>query len=156
TPAERDTETYSNRFAAHIVAYKQLYALMKGRGWDGQMLGPWDSGDTTEVYRVLPGGTWRAGWRLFYQGTRNDGLECATTDRVGRDRREGGTWRRVPLAEAPPVVFSEAMRDVDMFVSVTSIAGDRTWEDRGDDFGAYWQRASEAELTATAKVRRSA
>ena len=44
-PAERETGTYSNRFAAHIVRYQQAYALMKTRGWAVSALGPWDYGD---------------------------------------------------------------------------------------------------------------
>src|SRR5215211_4880837 len=35
-PAERETRTYSNRFAAHIVRYTQAYALMKTPRLDGR------------------------------------------------------------------------------------------------------------------------
>ena len=30
--------------------------------------------------------------------------------------------------EIPPIVFSEAMRDVDLFVGVTSIGADTNWQ----------------------------
>jgi hypothetical protein len=54
-------------------------------------------------------------------------------------------------------VFSEAMRDVDLFVSVTSIAGDPTWLDRAEDrYTDYWHTTSFGDLTATAQVRRDA
>jgi hypothetical protein len=49
------------------------------------------------------------------------------------------------------------MRDVDLFVSVTLIAADPHWVDRGENhYADYWRRASLGELTATAKVRRAA
>ncbi|NYF57943.1 DUF4132 domain-containing protein [Micromonospora purpureochromogenes] len=157
TPAELQTETYSNRFAAHIVHYRQLYAVMKGRGWTCSRLGPWDGGDTDDAYRILPGGAWRVGFRHDYRDQQPDGVECASTDRVWFDRRVGGAWRPAQLADVPAIVLSEAMRDVDLFVSVTSIAADPHWMDRGDDLYAdYWREASLAELTATAQTRRSA
>ncbi|WP_433319615.1 DUF4132 domain-containing protein [Micromonospora chersina] len=157
TPAELETETYSNRFAAHIVHYRQLYALMRGRGWTCSRLGPWDGGDTDDAYRVLPGGAWRVGLRHDYRDQQRDGVECASTDRVWFDRRVGGAWRTAQLSDVPAIVLSEAMRDVDLFVSVTSIAADPHWIDRGDDhYVDYWREASLAELTATAQTRRSA
>jgi hypothetical protein len=69
--------------------------------------------------------------------------------------RVEGAWREVPLAEVPPLVFSEAMRDVDLFVGVTSIAADPDWTDRGPE-RAYWERAGFAELTESAEARREA
>ena len=48
--------------------------------------------------------------------------ELAATDQVRFYRRGEGEPAR--LAEVPPVVFSEAMRDVDLFVGVASIAAD--------------------------------
>jgi hypothetical protein len=57
----------------------------------------------------------------------------------------------------PPLVLSEAMRDVDLAVGVASIAADPTWQDRGDARHLdYWQRWSFGELTESAQVRREA
>lgn len=78
-----------------------------------------------------------------------------------------GEWRRyylghpitgrIALDEVPRLVFTEAMRDVDLFVGVASIALDPNWADRGGDPNyAYWERASFGELTAIAEVRRDA
>ncbi|GAA4571769.1 hypothetical protein GCM10023176_33210 [Micromonospora coerulea] len=124
TPAEVETGTYSNRFAAHIAHYRQLYSLMKAQGWTCSMLGPWDGGDTDDAYRVLAGGAWRAGFRHDYRNQQPEGIQCASTDRVWFDRRVGGSWRTAQLTDVPAIVLSEAMRDVDLFVSVTSIAAD--------------------------------
>ncbi|BBH68073.1 hypothetical protein ACTI_47580 [Actinoplanes sp. OR16] len=153
TPAEEETGDYSNRFAAHIVHYKQLYALFKGFGWTTSMLGPWDGGGQADATRVVAGGKWRIGLSHDYRDETAGGVVWAGTDRVWFERRAGGSWRSVPLAEVPPLVFSEAMRDVDLFVSVTSVAADPTWFDGHLD---YWRRENDAALTATAEVRRSA
>jgi hypothetical protein len=71
------------------------------------------------------------------------------------DRRVQGAWREAPLADVPPLVFSEAMRDVDLFVGVTSIAADPDWTDGGPQ-RTYWERAGFAELTESAEARRDA
>ncbi|MEU6037367.1 DUF4132 domain-containing protein [Actinomadura sp. NPDC047616] len=158
TPAEEETGVYSNRFAAHIVRYRQLYALFKQRGWTANYLGPYDDGCTGQAKGVLAEGEWRA--RFFHEAVEMEGYEppdFASTDQVRFDRRAGRGWREVPLAEVPPVVFSEAMRDVDLFVGVTSVAADPDWIDRGEDrFVDYWRRAGFGELSASAETRRDA
>ncbi|MFC6016940.1 DUF4132 domain-containing protein [Plantactinospora solaniradicis] len=157
TPAEEATGTYSLRFAAHIVHYRQLYPLLRSRGWTTQMLGPWDGGDAAEAYRVLASGEWRIGFRHDYLGEEGEGgVACASTGQVWFERSTEGAWRAAPLTEVPPVVFSEAMRDVDLFVSVTSIAADPYWTDRRTEHGDYWRAESRRELGATAQVRRTA
>ncbi|MFI0372489.1 DUF4132 domain-containing protein [Actinomadura sp. 1N219] len=158
TPAEEETGTYSNRFAAHIVRYRRLYALFKDRGWQANFLGRYDGGYNGEARREFGGGEWRA---CFYHEPVDDDTdwapEYASTDQVRFERRQGRGWADVPLAGVPPLVFSEAMRDVDLFVGVTSIAADADWADRGEDrFAAYWRAATFGELTASAEVRRAA
>ena len=57
----------------------------------------------------------------------------------------------------PARAFSEAMRDVDLFVGVTSIGNDPTWLDAGNDdrrFRDYWTGYASGELTEQAGVRR--
>ncbi|SEL47393.1 DUF4132 domain-containing protein [Streptacidiphilus jiangxiensis] len=156
TPAEVETGTYSNRFAGHIVHYQRLYALMKERGWQATYLSNHDGGFDGEARAVLAGGAWRV-W-FHHQPADLEfrySPDHATTDQVRFDRRVGRRWEPAPVAEVPAAVFSEAMRDVDLFVSVTSIAADPTWSDRGEDrHSAYWHAASTAELTASALVRR--
>jgi hypothetical protein len=61
------------------------------------------------------------------------------------------------MADVPPLVFTEAMRDVDLFVGVTSIAADPEWVDGGEDrHRDYWYRTSFGDLTESAQVRREA
>ncbi|WAZ23903.1 DUF4132 domain-containing protein [Streptomyces cinnabarinus] len=154
TPAEEETRTYSNRFAGHLVHYPRMFALFRARGWTSGRLGPWDTGYEDTADRVLAAGEWRI--RFFHTWTESaDGEGLAATDQVRFDRRAEGAWREVPLTEVPELVFSEAMRDVDLFIGVTSIAADPDWADRGPE-RAYWERASFAELTESSEARRDA
>jgi hypothetical protein len=75
------------------------------------------------------------------------------TDQV-RFSSPGGTI--VDLESVPPVAFSEVMRDVDLFVSVTSIGNDPTWMDRGAEvpYADYWHDFAFGELSELARTRR--
>ncbi|MEU2711549.1 DUF4132 domain-containing protein [Streptomyces sp. NPDC007205] len=159
TPAEQKTGGYSNRFAAHIVHYRQLYALFKERGWQANFLGRYDGGYDGRARAEFGDGEWRACFHHEPAADDHGGYapEHAATDQVRFERRDGRRWREVPLAEVPPLVFSEAMRDVDLFVGVTSIAADPDWTDRGEErCAAYWRAATFGELTAGAEIRREA
>ncbi len=156
TPAELATRVYSNRFAAHIVHYKQLYALVNGRGWETSLLGPWSDSHDGEACGIFAEGSWRACLYHEYLEHAHD-IEYAATDQVRFERKVDGAWQQTPLEEVPAVVFSEALRDVDLFVGVTSIAADPDWADRGEDrFREYWRTASFGELSPTAQARRDA
>jgi hypothetical protein len=65
----------------------------------------------------------------------------------------GRTDDPVELAE---VLVSEVMRDVDLFISVTSIGADPDWLDRkeGRRFEKYWAEISFGPLAAAGEVRR--
>nr|WSY54816.1 DUF4132 domain-containing protein [Streptomyces sp. NBC_00886] len=159
TPAEEETGVYSNRFAAHIVHYRQLYALFKERGWQANFLGRHDGGYDGKARAEFGDGKWRA---CFHHepaadGDRDYAPQYAATDQVRFQRRDGRRWREIALGEVPALVFSEAMRDVDLFVGVTSIAADPDWSDRGEDrYAGYWRTATFGALTASAEIRREA
>jgi hypothetical protein len=61
----------------------------------------------------------------------------------------------LPLTEVPPLVFSEIMRDVDLFVGVASVGNDPAWFDGGPEgrHAGYWHEYAFGELSATAKTR---
>jgi hypothetical protein len=162
TPAERQTEVYSNRFAGHILNYPQANALIRARGWKAAGLGYWDGGGAGEAFREFPDAGLRA---VFYddavEQAESDGYgtpSLCSTDQVRFERLTGRIWARVPLAEVPALVFTEAMRDVDLFVGVASIASDPTWTDRGTNrgFDRYWHDHSFGELPESAQTRRAA
>jgi hypothetical protein len=160
TDAERRTETYSNRFAAHILRQHQLHSLCQARGWRHDYHGQWDSADA-EARLALP--QWDHLTTHFWTHPADDGqaspagvlLHCSSDQVRFTDR--GGDL--VPLERVPPLVFSEVMRDVDLFVGVASIAADPAWQDGGRDddgrFRAYWQQASFGDLSAPAQTRKA-
>jgi hypothetical protein len=153
TPAEEETGTYSNRFAAHLVHYRRMFALFRARGWTSRMLGPWDGGGADEAARILAAGEWRVRFSHVLADWEHE-QEIAGTNRVLFDRRVDGSWRNAPLTDVPPLVFSEAMRDVDLFVGVTSIAADPMWED--GEAHEYWVREWHADLNESTQTRKDA
>ncbi|WP_330263152.1 DUF4132 domain-containing protein [Streptomyces griseorubiginosus] len=154
TPAEEETRVHSDRFAAHLVHYHRMFALFRARGWTSDRLGPWDGGAEGAAERTLGAGEWRV--RFHHRSADWQEEEpLATTDQVRFARRVEGGWREVPLTDVPALVFSEAMRDVDLFVGVTSIGADPEWTDRGPERG-QGERFGCAALTASAEARRAA
>ncbi|MEV4481861.1 DUF4132 domain-containing protein [Micromonospora coxensis] len=160
TPAEEMTGSYSNRFAAHILRYRQANALMRVRGWQAGYLGTWDGGYDSEATKIFGGGAWKVSFHhqlVDAQDALGYDVRYCSTDQVRYARLEGATWQPAPVTDVPPLVFTEAMRDVDLFVGVTSIATDPQWADRGEDrFRAYWRREATGELTPSAQIRRDA
>jgi hypothetical protein len=163
TPGEEGGATDSERFAGHILLYARARALMLARRWGTNFLGPFDGGDEGIAKRDFPSHGLRAEFRHDairpVEVRQNDVTHCTTgTVRFVRI----GEGEPVPLREIPPIVFSEAMRDVDLFVSVSSVGADRNWPERAhegagpDGFDAYWSLYSDAPLQAVARTRRDA
>ena len=158
TPAEAETADYSNRFAAHVFRQVQARALMKGRGWKPVALAWWDDGiDHGVARRVFEPFGIRA--EFFYDPIldvepQGDLYPYCTSDQVRFF--DAVSDDRVPLADVPLLVFTEAMRDVDLFIGVTSIGADPEWLDRGEGrrFETYWNEFSFGNLGESAKVRR--
>jgi hypothetical protein len=151
TEAEEATATFSNRFASHILNKDQFATLCKVRGWtssDMEYKGPniklpvWD----LQAAFATEG---------IYLGVRSTmhGSAHVTTDAVTFLRKKNA----IPLTEVPLLVFSEVMRDIDMFVGVTSIGNDPTWHDRSEEEGGrYWRSYAFGDLSVTAKTREEA
>jgi len=179
TDAERNTRVYSNRFAAHIVKQHQYNALCGIRGWKNKLrLMVDDSYPPTS--RDLP--VWGLRAEFWVEGAGDnygtDTNETGTylylaTDQVrfyaidtpgvtahasggGYGHFYGAAPEPLPLADIPPLVFSEIMRDVDLFVGVASVGNDPNWIDGGRDVPHYdyWQTYSFGELSATAQTRK--
>ena len=180
TDAERQTDVYSNRFAAHIVKQHQFNALCGQRNWKNTLHLMVDDAYTPPT-RWLPKHNLRAefwveavgddyGTDTTETGTylylATDQVRFYPTDAQRHYVHAGGggysagwneTRRVEPLSlnQIPPLIFSEIMRDVDMFVGVCSIANDPNWADNGRErHNDYWQSYSFGELSATAKTRK--
>ena len=175
TDAERTTGVYSNRYASHIVKQHQFNALCGVRGWHNTLklmvddtfppasieLGEWglraefwtdgagdeygeDTNDTGTFYYLATDQV------RFFE------IDDARTQGHAFDRGQRGTVDPVPLSEIPALVFSEVMRDVDLFVGVASVGNDPTWSDGGRDgrYRDYWHGFSFGSLSAAANIRK--
>ncbi|WP_052351624.1 DUF4132 domain-containing protein [Deinococcus pimensis] len=181
TDAERTTRTYSNRFAAHVLRQHQFAALAALRGWDNKLRLMVDD-EFPPATRELPQYGLRAEFwvegigddhgvdtndsgtylRLSTDQVRFYPMDAARNSAHASGGGYGSGWRfpvaaePVPLDEVPPLVLSEVLRDVDLFVGVASVGNDPTWQDGGPQgrFRDYWQTYSFGDLGATAQTRR--
>ncbi|GAA4901887.1 uncharacterized protein DUF4132 [Stackebrandtia albiflava] len=183
TAAEENTRVYSNRFAAHIIRQHQFHALTAARGWRNKLRLMVDD-EYPPAHKELP--QWGLRAEFWVEGVGDqygvDSTETGSYLRLATDQIRfyridapenlahagGGGYEQwvsqdqrpaepLPLAEVPPLVLSEILRDVDLFVGVASVGNDPTWSDGGPDgrFREYWQSYSFGELTATAETRRT-
>lgn len=184
TDAERNTRTYSNRFAAHVLRQHQFNALCAARHWKNKLRLMVDD-SYAPPSKELP--QWGMRAEFWVEGIGND---------YGTDTNEAGVFLRLasdqvrfyrlaaagniahasgggytthafgpgadnineplPLEQIPPLVFSEVMRDVDLFVGVASVGNDPAWQDGGPQgrYRDYWHTVSFGELSGTAATRK--
>jgi hypothetical protein len=182
TPAEEQTRLYSNRFAAHLLRQHQFNALCAARGWKNRLRLAVDD-EYPPATRKLH--AWNLRAEYWIEGAGDELLESGayryvSTDQVrfytldaaqctahasgggyGPGYRPGylpqATVEPLLLADIPPLVFSEIMRDVDLFVGVASVGNDPNWLDGGTNEGhrRYWLNVSFGELNATAQTRKT-
>jgi hypothetical protein len=180
TEAERRTRVYSNRFAAHVLKQHQFNALCALRGWKNKLRLLVDAEYPPATLHLPKWGLraefWIEGIGEDYGTDTNESgvfLRVATDqvrfyreDAVQRTAHAGGGGYHpgyrgedaepVPLEEIPALVFSEVMRDVDMFVGVASVGNDPTWSDGGPNgqYRTYWGEVSFGALGGSAKTRK--
>ncbi|OXS30800.1 DUF4132 domain-containing protein [Streptomyces sp. XY006] len=182
TDAERATGTYSNRFAAHVLRQHQFHSLAAVRGWRNKLRLCVDD-SAPPATRALPQWGLRAEYWIEGDGEEYgvDTTDSGSYLRLRTDQVRfypidapenwastyGGGYsmwlepgqRRVeplPLEDIPPLVLSEVLRDVDLFVGVASIGNDPTWQDGGPGgrFREYWTSYGFGELNQSAETRR--
>ena len=155
TDAERETNFYSNRFAGHILRQHQFQALCRQRGWAYRLQGQFDSHNTPTLR--LPQYDLRVEFEV--NGIENNGLGLpaiylyASTAAVSF---QGANRAVLPLPEIPPLLFSEIMRDIDLFVGVCSVGADPRFGEAiavPERHAAYWQDYAFGDLNASAKTR---
>ncbi|MCR9202809.1 MAG: DUF4132 domain-containing protein [Planctomycetaceae bacterium] len=156
TDAERTTGTYSNRQAAHILSQTRYRTLAQERRWTVNFLGAWDGSDEGTAEIGLPAFDLRAAFQVTAAWEDEEyEVRYVSTDQV-RFYRPADSETLLPLADVPAMVFSEIMRDVDLFVGVASVGNDPNWADGGPEgvYREYWQDYAFGELSATANTRR--
>lgn len=160
TEAEVNTKTYSNRMASHLIKQHQFNMLAKMRNWSYTLVGAWDHGSDCKARRCLKIGKVEFTIEFWLNELYDDGqindvgmLLYMSTDQV-RYLKNGAT---LDLIDVPEIIFSETMRDVDLFVGVCSVGNDPEWSDNGGlpQYRDYWQSYSFGDLTEVAKTRKT-
>lgn len=156
---EGKTYLYSNRSSAHILHQFQFKSLCDAKMWVYKMQSTlWDYEPTPAILQ-LP--SW--GMKVLFEVTPIAGHESLSgmssyisTDKVRFVRMD--TLEEVPLKNIPILIFSEVMRDVDMFCSIASVGNDVTWRDNPtyDMFRAYWDEIAFGPLHTIAETRKNA
>jgi HEAT repeat protein len=113
TETEKAEGNLSRRYAGHQVQPKQAAALLGQRGW---VIHPEEG--ARRVFHEAGVAVWLSGLIGFLSPAE---VEGETLEGVHFTRR--GEWEPLPLEEVPPRVFSEAMRDLDLVVSVAHVGG---------------------------------
>lgn len=156
TEAERKTRTYSNRFAGHIVRQHPFAALCEQRGWAYRVMGQWDSHNTPTLELTQFGLCAQYDVDFPQDESEVSGHLVYLLIRAGAARFVDGVNLPQELESIPPAVFSEVMRDLDLFTAVASIGSDPAWGQREPiPFRAYWDTFSFGELTEMASNRRN-
>jgi hypothetical protein len=155
TTADLRARDRSTRLAGHVFRQKEARTLMKGRGWTAVPASARDDGVARREFAA-------AGLRaeLYFDPASDDVSDSGlyTYAVSGQVRfRALGSGATVPLAEVPPLVFTEAMRDADLVLGATSIGADPQWLDQDGSRrfgGVYWHRFGFGELSPCAAIRR--
>jgi len=151
TDRERNLGDHSERFANHILKHSQFHALASNRLWKQVRGGNWDAGDENDAVRFLKALGIEVRFRasgLQAYGLSNTGIyQSVATGKLSFYRDH----KIVALETIPEIVFSEVLRDIDLFISVCSVGNDPDWQDRESD---YWRASSFGDLNEAAKVRK--
>ena len=156
TDAERTTRTYSNRFAAHIIRQHQFTKICQARGWRYKLMGDWDGWN--QPTRALPKQNMIAEFHVDTLEGPEHAAHSGVALYISSDqvRFLDMERRAVELERIAPIVFSEVMRDVDLFVAVSSVANDPNWTDGGPNgqYRDYWQEWAFGDVGQSAISRR--
>ncbi len=143
TEAEVNTSIFSNRFNNHVLRHHKLIALAQQRLWQYSHSDLYSGGENPSIF--YPDFNIKCTLEI-----RND-YDFATTGQV--DFRDTVNNTVLRMEDVPSLIFSEAMRDIDLFVSLCSIGIEEQWENQ--HFRGYWTDYSKSNLSATAEMRRS-
>lgn len=159
TEAEINTKVYSNRMAAHILKQHQFNALSGLRGWKYELLGAYDDGIDGAICNItIPAYNLSAEYWISEVNADDAFNDVGIWLYVATDQvRFKQNQNLLDLADVPRIVFSEVMRDVDLFVGVASVGNDPQWQDRGEapQFNTYWENYSFGDLSEVAKTRKT-
>ncbi|MEL6697733.1 MAG: DUF4132 domain-containing protein [Bacteroidota bacterium] len=160
TDAEVNTRIYSNRMAAHLLKQHQFNTLAARRGWRYSLLGAYDDGRDGEIASIeIPAFQLEAQYWINEVAADDAFNDTGIWDYIATDQvrfEPIGQQEALPLIDIPKIVFSEIMRDVDMFVGVCSVGNDPEWQDNGGlpQYRDYWASYSFGDLSEVARTRK--
>jgi hypothetical protein len=163
TDEERESRLYSNRFAGALLRQHQFASLCRARGWNYQLMGSGFDGVNVpsknldhwnmhaEFYVDLPPDRAIALRRASIAEQSGAGINIfigSDQVRFYRDRHE------IHIDEVPAIVYSEIMRDVDLFTSVCAVGDDETWSDQGErGIGVFARRLDVRDFSVVTALR---
>ena len=172
---EEQASSISTRFAEHILRQHPFHALCQGRGWSNTLRLSVDDAYPPATLSFAKHGLraefWIQGIGRYGQDTTEVGTYLyvmseqlrfhrvddpgSSAHAVGGDY--GQTARPVPFAEVPAFVFSEVLRDVELFVSASSVANDPSWDPSMHEgpLAHYWEDCVFGPLLASGRTRRA-
>jgi hypothetical protein len=131
-----DGERFTERFAGRSLDHRRLMMLCKQRGWVTHAAGHWDPEAGGSAQLDLDDGRWRA---TFFVDVLGDGHPSLTAEHCVSDQvhvcrydPDANAWELARLREVPPRVFSEAMRDVEHFVTAAAVDEPNEWQSTSD------------------------
>jgi hypothetical protein len=143
TEDESRTTNYSNRFAGILMRQHQFSSLCRARGWSYRLMGTGFDGFNVPTKILAP---WNMHVELYVDlpPDRDEALRDSTLGKqsasginlfLGSDQvRFYRNRREIAVDDVPAIVYSEVMRDVDLFTTV-SAAGETAGEPAGEGVG---------------------
>lgn len=138
---ERQTRGYSNRFAGVVMRQHQFASLCRERGWNYRLMGGgFDGGNVpnrkidvwkmhAEFYVDLPPDRDPALRESGLGEQSGSGINLFISSDQVRFYRDD---KEIEIDQVPAIVYSEVMRDVDLFTSVCAVGEDEGWSDQGE------------------------
>lgn len=143
TGAEINTSTFSNRFNNHVIRHHKFVALAQQRLWRYSHSNLYSGGENPSI--TYPDFNIKCTFDI------ESDYDFATTGQLHfRDTEKNVALK---MEDIPTIIFSETMRDADLFVGVCSIGAEEQWENQR--FREYWTGYSTSDLSETAQTRKS-
>jgi hypothetical protein len=163
TDEERQTKMYSNRFAGIVMRQHQFSSLCRARGWNYRLMGAAFDGFNVPT-KLL------ASWNMhaeFYVDLPSDRESSLSQSALGEQSDSGINFflgsdqvrfyrdrREIAIEDVPAIVYSEVMRDVDLFTSISAVGSDESWSDQGDrGLGVLYPGMDRDEFSALLTLR---
>lgn len=143
TGAEINTSTFSNRFNNHVIRHHKFVALAQQRLWRYSHSDLYSGGENPSI--TYPDFDIKCTFDL------ESDYDFATTRQLHFRDIENNV--ALKMDDIPTLIFSESMRDTDLFVGVCSIGAEEQWENQR--FREYWTGYSTSDLSETAQTRKS-